>query len=102
MAHMIEMSKSARAKCRTCKLAIPKDVLRFGEEVPDMFGSAGVTHQWHHMECAARSKPAALKQALDAFTGTIPDRAALEAILTDVAKQAKPASFPYAERAASG
>lgn len=102
MPHIIEMSKSGRAKCRTCREAIPKDVLRFGEEVLDQFGSGGTTHVWHHMDCAAKKKPAELKQAMDAFEGDIPNKADLEKTIGEAVKTVKPSTFPYAERAPSG
>ncbi len=102
MAHIIEMSKSGRAKCRSCREPIAKDVLRFGEEVLDQFGSGGTTHVWHHMECAAKKKPAELKAAIAAFEGEIPEKAALEATIAEAVKTVKPSTFPYAERAPSG
>jgi len=102
MAHVIEMSKSGRAKCRTCREPIPKDVLRFGEEVLDQFGSGGTTHVWHHLDCAAKKKPAELKSAMAGFEGEIPNREELEKTIAEAVKTVKPSTFPYAERAPSG
>jgi hypothetical protein len=102
MAHMIEVAKSGRAKCRTCKQPIAKDELRFGEEVPDMFGGGGMTYQWHHLACAAKKKPGELKVAMDGFSGTIPNKAALESEMSEAVKHVKPSTYPYAERAPSG
>ena len=101
MAHTIEVAKSGRAKCRTCKQAIAKDELRFGEEVPDMFGGGGFTYQWHHLKCAAEKKPGELKGAMDAFAGEIPNKAELEKTMGEAVKHVKPSTFPYAERAPS-
>ncbi len=101
MAHTIEEAKSGRASCRTCKKPIAKGELRLGEEVPNQF-STEPAFQWHHLPCAAKKKPAALKQALASTTLTIPDRAALELEVDASAKKEKPSTFPYAERAATG
>lgn len=102
MAHMLETAKSGRSKCRTCREAIAKDELRFGEEVLDQFGSGGTTHVWHHVPCAAKKKPTELKSALATFEGEVPDRAGLDATMADALKNAKPGTFPYVERAPSG
>src|SRR5437762_174934 len=106
MAHTIEVSKSNRASCRTCKQKIDKGILRFGEEVPNNFDpDGGPAYVWHHMECAAKAKSAKLKEAMDAYTAEIPNRAELETLMA-AAKPAKgaggaKAAFPYAERAST-
>ena len=41
MAHKIEMAKSGRATCRTCREKIDKDTLRFGEETANAFDPGG-------------------------------------------------------------
>jgi poly [ADP-ribose] polymerase len=96
---MIEEAKSGRASCRTCRKPIPKGELRLGEEVPNAFAAGEVTHQWHHLPCAAKKRPLALEAALAETTLTVPDRAGLEAEIATNKKNQKPASFPYAERA---
>lgn len=107
MADTIEASKSNRATCRTCRLKIDKGVLRFGEETVNAFSSEGeLTHQWHHLECAAGRMPAKVKVALAGFTGVVPEREKLEAILAAPPKAAgkggPKAKYPYAERASTG
>jgi hypothetical protein len=102
MAHMIEVAKSGRASCRTCKKPIAKGELRFGEEVPNQFAAGEMTHQWHHLECAAKKKPGPLKEALAAATIEIPNKADLEKLIGENIKSVKPSSFPYAERAPTG
>jgi poly [ADP-ribose] polymerase len=102
MPHMIEAAKSGRASCRTCRKPIAKGELRLGEEVPNQFAAGEVTHQWHHLECAAKKKPAALKAALATTTENVPNRAELEAELNKAGKTEKPSNFPYAERAPTG
>ena len=103
MANVIEEAKSGRANCRTCKKAIAKGELRFGEEAPNAFGDTP-SIRWHHLKCAAEKLPAELKAALDQHSGTVDDRAELDKIMADsFAKgRAKPGGFPYADKAPTG
>jgi len=103
MANVIEEAKSGRASCRTCKKAIAKGELRFGEEAPNAFGDTP-SIRWHHLTCAAEKLPAELKAAMDQYSGTIDNRAELDKIMADsLAKgRAKPGGFPYADRAPTG
>ncbi len=102
MADVIEVAKSARAMCRTCRAAIAKGELRFGEEVPSAFGDgSGTTRLWHHLPCAAKKKPAQLRVALGSFAGDVPDRAAIDAAIAENEPKQKPIRFPYAERAST-
>ena len=48
MGNVIEEAKSGRASCRTCKKAIAKGELRFGEEAPNAFGDTP-SMRWHHL-----------------------------------------------------
>jgi hypothetical protein len=102
MAHMIEVSKSGRAKCRTCREPIAKDELRFGEETINAFSDGDMTYMWHHLMCAAKKKPAQLKVALDAYEDEIPDRDEIEKVMKASAGKQKPSTFPYAEKAPTG
>jgi hypothetical protein len=102
MAHLIEESKSNRATCRTCKQKIDKGILRFGEETPSQYDEGGTSYFWHHLLCAAGKKPALVKEALATFTGTVPDRAALDAALANAKPKASERAYPWAERAATG
>lgn len=103
MANVVETAKSGRARCRTCGEGILKDAVRFGEEVPNAFSeSGGTTFHWHHLLCAAKKKPWQLTEALRSFAGDVPDRAEVERVIAENAPKQKPASFPYAERAATG
>jgi poly [ADP-ribose] polymerase len=103
MANVIEEAKSGRASCRTCKKAIAKGELRFGEEAPNAFGDTP-SMRWHHMMCAAEKLPAELKAALDQYPGTVANRAELDKAMADaLAKgRAKPGGFPYADKAPTG
>ena len=105
MAHMIEVAKSGRAACRTCKKPIAKDERRFGEEFANQFSTSGEpSYRWHHLECAAQKLAPELKSALDTYTGEVPNRAELDKLMAKgLAKaDAKPAGFPYADHAPTG
>lgn len=108
MGDLIEESKSNRATCRTCRQKIDKGVLRFGEETVNTFSSdGGTSFFWHHLTCAAGKVPAKVQGALKVFTGAIPEREKLEAILAAPPKAtarsgAPKAAYPYAEKASTG
>ncbi|HTR51052.1 MAG TPA: hypothetical protein VMJ10_10130 [Kofleriaceae bacterium] len=103
MANVIEEAKSGRASCRTCKKAIAKGELRFGEEAPNAFGDAP-SLRWHHLMCAAEKLPKELGEALKGFAGTVPNRAELEQKMASAIAggHAKPGGFPYADKAPTG
>lgn len=103
MGNVIEEAKSGRASCRTCKKPIAKGELRFGEEAPNAFGDQP-SMRWHHLTCAAEKLPAELKETLDQYPGTVPNRAELDKLMQDaLAKgRAKPGGFPYADKAPTG
>jgi hypothetical protein len=100
MAHTIEVAKSGRAQCRGCRNKIEKNVLRFGEEVPNMFSEdGGTTFRWYHLECAAKGKLAnEVRDALKTWTAEVPNRAELDKLIAEHLH----ADYPYAERAANG
>jgi poly [ADP-ribose] polymerase len=105
MAHMIEVAKSGRAACRTCKKNIAKDELRFGEEFANQFSTSGEpSYRWHHLACAAGKLAVELKSALDTYPDSVPDRAELDKLMAaGLAKaDAKPSAFPYVDRAPTG
>jgi poly [ADP-ribose] polymerase len=99
MAEMIELAKTGRARCRSCRQSIAKGTLRFGEEQPSAFAE-GMQWVWHHLTCAATKKPVHVRSALAAFGGEVPERAELETLLAEADKTAT--AFPYAERASTG
>jgi Poly(ADP-ribose) polymerase and DNA-Ligase Zn-finger region len=102
MAHTIEVAKSGRAGCRTCRNPIAKGELRFGEETPNQFGDAGdMSYRWHHLKCAAQKLPDELRTALADYTGEVADRAELDTLMA-AADASKPPPFPYADRAPTG
>src|SRR5258706_5713706 len=103
MANTIEEAKSGRASCRTCKKPIAKGELRLGVETQTQFSDTP-SLAWHHVLCAAAKLPVELKAALAEYPGEVPNRAELEAAMAEAAKQgsAKPARFPYVDRAPTG
>ena len=103
MANVIEEAKSGRAACRTCKKPIAKGELRLGVELQTQFSDTP-SMQWHHLPCAAQKLPAELKEALDAYPGTVSNRGELDQMMGDALKKghAKPGGFPYVDRAPTG
>jgi poly [ADP-ribose] polymerase len=99
VAEKIEVAKTGRSRCRVCRQPIEKGALRFGEEQQSAFAE-GMQWVWHHLPCAAKKKPAQLRNALASYGGDVPDRAALEQVLAESDKTAT--VFPYAERASTG
>ncbi|HEX6737654.1 MAG TPA: hypothetical protein VF310_05275 [Vicinamibacteria bacterium] len=99
MAETIEPAKTGRARCNTCRQPIEKGALRYGEERPSAFAE-GLQWVWHHLACAAKTRPVQVRAALAAFEGEVPDRAELEKQLEAADQSAT--VYPYAERAATG
>jgi hypothetical protein len=100
--NVIEVAKSGRAACRTCKKPIAKGELRFGEEAPGSFGEGGdPSYRWHHMECAASKLPDGLRAALATYAGEVPGKDVLEAKMAE-ADANRPPPFPHADRAPTG
>src|SRR5438874_12438859 len=100
MADTIEVAKSGRAMCRTCRESVAKGDLRFGEEVANAYSDAGgTTHLWHHLACAAKKKPSRVREALVAFDGEVPNRDEIDRLIAENEPKEKPSKFPYGERA---
>lgn len=101
MAHTIEIAKSGRSRCRTCKRAIAKGDLRVSEEFVSAY-TQEIEARFHHLSCAAGSQPYVLKQALESTDVEVPDRAELEARIeralsvTDVAAEDEGQKLEYA------
>ncbi|MFO0614444.1 MAG: PARP-type zinc finger-containing protein [Polyangiaceae bacterium] len=102
MAHTIEVAKSGRAGCRSCRNPIAKGELRFGEETVNAFSGEGdLTYRWHHLKCAASKLPTELKSALETFAGEVPNRAEIDELITK-AEASRPPPYPHADRAPTG
>jgi hypothetical protein len=99
MTQVIEVAKTGRARCRTCRQAIDKGALRFGEEQPSAF-SDDMQMAWHHLACAAGKRPAQVREALSQFQGEVPGRDEIEKLLAEADETA--VAFPHAERAPTG
>ena len=98
MANIIEISKSGRATCRTCRQKIEKGELRFGEETVNQYSSDEPAYLWHHLKCGAKKRPAKVQEALAGYEGEVPDRAEIDKLLAESEGKEKPTTFPYAER----
>jgi hypothetical protein len=98
MAETIEVAKTGRSRCRICRQPIEKGSLRFGEEQPSAFAD-GMQWVWHHLLCAAKKKPVAVRGALGSFEGEVPGRAELDAALAEGDRV--PTVMPYAEHAST-
>ena len=96
---VIEVAKTGRARCRTCRQTIDKGALRFGEEQPSPF-SDDMQMAWHHLACAARKKPAQVREALSQFPGQVDGRDEIEKLLADADETV--VAFPHVERAPTG
>lgn len=102
MAHIVEISKSGRARCRTCGEGIAKGDHRFGEEVANAFSAEGGTsYNFHHLRCAAKKKPFELRETLKTFVGDVPEREEIDRLIAEYEPKQKPSTFPYAEKAPS-
>jgi hypothetical protein len=101
MAHTVEIAKSGRAGCRSCRKPIAKGELRFGEETVNAFAEGDTTYRWHHLTCAATKLSTELREALKSFVGEVPERATIEALM-DKADAERPPPFPHADKAPTG
>jgi poly [ADP-ribose] polymerase len=99
MQKLIEVAKSGRAKCRGCRQAIAKGELRYGEEVPNQFGSEPAL-QWLHLLCAAKKHPKEMQEAMAAYTGEFPNREEVDKAVQAALSEFK--SMPFAEWAPTG
>ncbi|RMG25071.1 MAG: hypothetical protein D6732_22765 [Methanobacteriota archaeon] len=61
---IIELAKSGRATCRTCKGKIEKDTPRVGvENVFRKDGKEYISYKWHHFDCALSKIPEIVAEA---------------------------------------
>src|SRR5439155_20463326 len=100
----LEPARSNRSKCKTCKRAIDKGVVRIGILIEGPFGTG---YLWHHLTCAAKRQ----FDAVEAAYAEHPKDAGFElAPLEDLRKlreeadkkRAEKQEAPYVERAATG
>lgn len=107
-AFIIEGARSGRAKCKTCRKAIPKGDLRLGILVE---GPYGLGHMWHHLACAAKRQFAKVEEAyqVEAWNFAkekpedIPPLSELEELKVEAEKtRAEKKQLPYAELDPSG
>jgi hypothetical protein len=98
---LLEPAPSARSKCRGCAQPIQRGELRFGERLPNNFGSGEMT-LWFHPLCAAYKLPQQLLVALTETTAAVPDRETLERVANTSAAHERARRIDGAERAPSG
>jgi hypothetical protein len=101
MPDVIEPATSGRAKCRGCQGKIDKDVLRYGEAVPNAFGEGEALH-WYHLRCGAEKRPESFAKALAESTVDIENRADLERVTAVGIAHPRLSRFARLERASSG
>lgn len=107
--YVIEAAKSSRSKCKTCRRAIDKGVLRIGFLVEGGFYGPG--YMWHHLTCAAKRNMDKVEEAYEAeaWRNTeqppekVPTLDELREIRDKAAeKKAERKQFPYVEVDPSG
>jgi uncharacterized protein (TIGR02996 family) len=76
--HAIEEAKTGRSRCQTCEEKIEKGALRLAESYVS-HRSRNLAVRYHHLECAADSRPHMVSQALGECTLELPDLDALRA-----------------------
>jgi hypothetical protein len=105
---VIEGARSSRSRCKICRRAINKDVLRLGVLIEGPYGTG---YLWHHLTCAARRKFDNVEQAyeLEAWkqAKSPPDKFPSLDELRKMREQAEDRkrvkkTIPYAELAPSG
>lgn len=102
--YLIEKARSSRSKCKTCRKAIDKGLLRLGVLIEGPFGTG---YLWHHLECAARKQIGSVEEAYSgnfAAAGVeLPPIEELRKLAeeTEKKKQEKQA-VPFVERASTG
>lgn len=101
MGHVIDTAASGRAKCRGCQQKIEKDALRFGEAVPNAFGSGEALH-WYHLRCGAERRSEAFLPTLEVATQEIPEREELAALARIGTEHPRWCRLARVERASSG
>jgi poly [ADP-ribose] polymerase len=106
--YVIEGARSGRSRCKVCRRAINKDILRLGVLIEGPYGTG---YLWHHLTCAARRKFESVEEAyeLQAWNeaktppGDVPSLDELRKIREDAEdrkRSRKP--IPHAELAPSG
>ncbi len=106
--YVIEGARSGRSRCKVCRRAINRDVLRLGVLVEGPYGTG---YLWHHLTCAARRKFEAVEEAynLEAWKeakhppADLPGLDELRRMREEAAERKKSRkAIPHAEPAPSG
>jgi hypothetical protein len=99
--HIFTPAASGRSKCRGCAQPLKRGELRFGENLPNLFGEGEMT-LWFHPLCAAYKRPHPLLEALAQVTEAVPDRENLERAARRSITYGRVPRIDGAERAPSG
>jgi hypothetical protein len=107
-AYVIEGARSARSRCKTCRRAINKGLLRLGVLIEGPYGTG---YLWHHLICAARRRFEMVEAAYEAEAWKaakqppeeIPSLDSLQKLREDAEERRKSRkTIPYAEIAPTG
>jgi hypothetical protein len=105
---VIEGARSGRSRCKVCRRAINKGVLRLGVLIEGPYGTG---YLWHHLACAARRRFDAVEEAYAAEAWnaasvpppTVPSLDELRKLREEAEEQRKGRKqIPYVEAAPSG
>jgi hypothetical protein len=108
-AYVIEEARSSRSRCKSCRRAIDKGVLRIG--ILSEGGFYGPGYLWHHLTCAARRQMDKVEEAYEqeAWKNAkqppekVPEVEELRKLREKaVEKKAQKKELPYAEEDPSG
>ena len=102
--YCLELARSGRSKCKTCRKPIDKGALRLGILIEGPFGTG---YMWHHIQCAAKRQISAVEEAYAgefAAPGIeLPPLEELQKLALEAAEKKKDKQeAPYVERAPSG
>jgi len=102
--YKLEPARSSRSKCKTCRRAIDKDVVRIGILIEGPFGTG---YLWHHLTCAAKRNFDAVEAAYAEHPKDagfdLPPLEELKKLREEAEKKrAEKQEAPYVERAATG
>ncbi len=102
--YCIEYARSSRSKCKTCRKAIDKGIVRIGVLIEGPFGTG---YLWHHLTCLARRQIESVEEAYGGdYTAPGVQRPPIEELrkLAEVAEQKRKEKqeAPYVELASTG
>lgn len=102
--YLIELARSSRSRCKTCRKPIDKGLVRLGVLIEGPFGTG---YMWHHLECAAKRQIESVEAAYAGnFTAagvTLPPIESLRKLAEEAEQKKKEKqAVPFVERASTG